>query len=125
VVQKRGNTEDEYDQERKLPSCCKQVGKRLLNRPRNQPYNCGRNQVDRDRQSKEDKQKNQPVEREWLFRIKEFQPLYGGREEIPDAKRVHQNQGGTGLLSNGPENADEDRRKGYVNDLLPEKMSQR
>ena len=52
VVQKRENTEEEYDQERKLPPRRSQVEKRLRRRWSDQPYNYGRNQVNRDRQYK-------------------------------------------------------------------------
>ncbi len=57
--------------------------------------------------------------------IKELQPTYCGREEIPDAQRIQQNRRGIDLLSDGPENGGANGGDSDVSALLPEESSQR
>jgi hypothetical protein len=55
--------------------------------------------------------------------IKEVQSIGCRGEEIPNAKRVHQDRRGIDRLSDGPENGATDCGNGEVKALLPEEAN--
>jgi hypothetical protein len=85
---------------------------------RKNPNDHRRESVNRDQENEQNREKEQPIVRKWLFRIVLVQPLRYEHHDIPNRNRINQDGERINLLSNGPEDGSGDCGDGDVKDLL-------
>jgi hypothetical protein len=85
---------------------------------RKNPNDHRREDVNRDQENEQDREKEQPVVWKWLFRVVPVQPLRYRHNNIPNRNRIEQDGKRINLLSNGPEDGSGDCGDRDVNDLL-------